>query len=45
MTGRVRFDLEARTAIKRGFDVLANVAQVTLGPIGGVVAVEHRQVP
>jgi chaperonin GroEL len=38
---RVRFDLEARMAIKRGFDQIANVAQVTLGPIGGVVALER----
>ena len=28
-------------AIKRGFDLIANVAQVTLGPIGGIVAIER----
>jgi chaperonin GroEL len=41
VTERVRFDLEAREAIKRGFDVLADIAQVTLGPNGGVIAVER----
>ena len=41
MTERVRFALQARTAIKRGFDVVADIAQVTLGPVGGVVAVER----
>jgi chaperonin GroEL len=38
---RVRFDLEARAAIKSGFDQIANIAQATLGPTGGVVAVER----
>jgi chaperonin GroEL len=33
--------MEARMAIKRGFDQIANLAQVTLGPIGGVVALER----
>ena len=28
-------------AIKRGFDKIADIAQVTLGPIGGVVALER----
>ena len=41
MTNRVRFGLEARQALKRGFDQLADLAQVTLGPVGGVVAVER----
>ena len=41
MTDRVRFDEQARMAIKRGFDVMADVAQVTLGPIGGTVALER----
>jgi chaperonin GroEL len=41
VSARVRFDLEARASIKRGFDAIANIAQVTLGPIGGVVAVER----
>jgi chaperonin GroEL len=41
LSTRVRFDLEAQMAIKRGFDVLANVAQATLGPIGGIVAIER----
>jgi chaperonin GroEL len=41
VTNRVCFDLEARAAIKRGFDRIADIAQVTLGPVGGVVAVER----
>ena len=41
VTKRVCFDLEARTAIKRGFDKIAAIAQVTLGPVGGAVAVER----
>jgi chaperonin GroEL len=28
-------------AVKSGFDLIANVAQVTLGPIGGIVAIER----
>jgi chaperonin GroEL len=40
VTKRVCFDLEARMAIKRGFDQIARIAQVTLGPRGGVVALE-----
>ena len=28
-------------AIKRGFDCIADLAQVTLGPVGGVVAIER----
>jgi len=38
---RIRFDMQARMAIKRGFDQIADLAQVTLGPIGGVVALER----
>jgi chaperonin GroEL len=41
VTNRVCFDLEAREAIKRGFDRIADIAQVTLGPVGGVVALER----
>lgn len=41
MSKRVRFDFEAQTAIKRGFDLIADIAQVTLGPIGGIVALER----
>jgi chaperonin GroEL len=41
VTNRVRFGLAARQALKRGFDQLADLAQVTLGPVGGVVAVER----
>ena len=41
LSKRVRFDLEAQMAIKQGFDLIADIAQVTLGPIGGVVAVER----
>jgi len=40
VTSRVCFDLEARAALKRGFDRIAEIARVTLGPIGGVVAIE-----
>jgi chaperonin GroEL len=38
---RVCFDEEARSAIRRGFDQIADIARVTLGPVGGVVAVER----
>jgi chaperonin GroEL len=41
LSKRVRFDQEAQMAIKRGFDLIANVARVTLGPIGGIVAIER----
>jgi chaperonin GroEL len=37
---RVVFDLQARKAVKRGFDQIARLAEVTLGPVGGVVAYE-----
>ena len=40
MTKRVVFDLQARKAVKRGFDQIAHLAEVTLGPVGGVVAYE-----
>ena len=40
MTKRVCFDMQARKAIKSGFDQIARIAQVTLGPVGGVVALE-----
>lgn len=40
MTKRVVFDLQARKAVKRGFDQIARLAEVTLGPVGGVVAYE-----
>ncbi len=41
MSDRVRFDVNAQMAIKHGFDKIANIAQVTLGPTGGVVALER----
>lgn len=40
MAKRVVFDLQARKAVKRGFDQIARLAEVTLGPVGGVVALE-----
>jgi chaperonin GroEL len=41
LSDRVRFDVDAHMAIKRGFDKIANIAQVTLGPTGGIVALER----
>ena len=40
MSARVRFGLEAQSAVQRGFDTIARIAQATLGPTGRVVAVE-----
>ncbi len=36
----IKFDTEARSAIKRGVDTLANVVKVTLGPKGRNVLIE-----
>lgn len=41
MDSRVCFDERARSAIKRGFDRIADLARITLGPVGGMVAVER----
>jgi len=41
VSDRVRFDLQAQMSLKRGFDKIANIAQATLGPTKGVVAVER----
>ena len=34
MAKDIKFDVEARDAIKRGVDALANAVKVTLGPKG-----------
>ena len=34
------FELEARDALKRGVDQLANAVKVTLGPKGRIVIIE-----
>jgi chaperonin GroEL len=40
LSARIRFGLEAQSAVQRGFDTIARIAQATLGPTGRVVAVE-----
>src|SRR3989344_3571466 len=40
MAKLIKFDTEARSAIKRGVDTLANVVKVTLGPKGRNVLIE-----
>ena len=41
MSARVRFSFAAQSALQRGFDTIARIAQATLGPNGRVVAVEQ----
>ena len=41
MPKMIKFDTEARSAIKRGVDTLANVVKVTLGPKGRNVLIER----
>ena len=40
MAKLIKFDTDARAAIKRGVDTLANVVKVTLGPKGRNVLIE-----
>ncbi len=42
MAKETRFDIEARTQLKKGIDVLANAVKVTLGPKGRNVIIEKR---
>ena len=38
----ITFDVEARTALKRGVDQLANAVKVTLGPKGRNVIIDKK---
>ena len=38
----ITFDVEARTALKRGVDQLANTVKVTLGPKGRNVIIDKK---
>jgi len=40
LSARLCFGFEAQSAVQRGFDTIARIAQATLGPTGRVVAVE-----
>ena len=40
MAKEIKFNLEARDALKRGVDQLANAVKVTLGPKGRNVVIE-----
>ncbi|MEX0746706.1 MAG: chaperonin GroEL [Rhodothermales bacterium] len=42
MAKQIVFDVEARTALKRGVDILANAVKVTLGPKGRNVIIEKK---
>lgn len=42
MPKEIKFDLEAREALKRGVDTLANAVKVTLGPKGRNVVINSR---
>src|ERR1700753_2137309 len=42
MAKNITFDLEARDAIKKGVDALANAVKVTLGPKGRNVVIEKK---
>ncbi|MBK8805375.1 MAG: chaperonin GroEL [Bacteroidales bacterium] len=42
MAKEIKFDLEARDALKRGVDALANAVKVTLGPKGRNVVIEKK---
>lgn len=47
MAKQVKYNVEARDALKKGVDTLANAVKVTLGPKGRNVIIEknlvHRQ--
>jgi len=38
----IRYNLEARDALKKGVDILANAVKVTLGPKGRNVVIEKK---
>jgi chaperonin GroEL len=42
MAKEIKFDLEARDALKRGVDALANAVKVTLGPKGRNVVIDKK---
>ena len=42
MAKNISFDLEARDALKRGVDALANAVKVTLGPKGRNVVIDKK---
>jgi len=42
MAKEIKFDLEARDALKRGVDALANAVKVTLGPQGRNVVIDKK---
>ena len=42
MAKEIKFDIEARDALKRGVDALANAVKVTLGPQGRNVVIDKK---
>ena len=42
MAKEITFDLQARDALKRGVDALANAVKVTLGPKGRNVIIDKK---
>ena len=42
MAKEIKFDIEARDALKRGVDALANAVRVTLGPKGRNVVIDRK---
>ena len=42
MAKNITFDIEARDALKRGVDALANAVRVTLGPKGRNVIIDRK---
>jgi chaperonin GroEL len=42
MAKEILFDLEARDALKKGVDALANAVKVTLGPKGRNVVIDKK---
>ncbi|MGB4399043.1 MAG: TCP-1/cpn60 chaperonin family protein, partial [Daejeonella sp.] len=42
MSKQVKYNVEARDALKRGVDILANAVKVTLGPKGRNVIIDKK---
>jgi len=42
MAKQVKYNVEARDALKRGVDILANAVKVTLGPKGRTVIIDKK---
>ena len=42
MAKEIKYDVEARSALKQGVDKLANAVKVTLGPKGRNVVIEKK---